>query len=354
MSPAPNPVRFTAMTFNRRRFLTSSAALTSGAFFAGCTDSATTPDETVEAGPHYDISLAQWSNHVALKAGELDNLDWPAFTKENFDISALEWVNQFFAEKKGPMGLQPKGGDYLAQMKQRCDDLGTKSVLIMCDGVGNLGDPDAGKRTNTIDGHKAWLDAAKFLGCHSIRVNSASDPKLSPEKQADLCTDGLRRLSAHAATMDLNVIVENHGGLSSNGAWLAGVLKAVNLDNCGSLPDYGNFYVVKNRGNAEQYAEQKALYEGDPSLTEDENGLGYDRYQGVKDLMPFAKGVSAKAHDFNAEGEEIHTDFSKMMTLVKDAGYEGYIGIEYEGKELGEVEGIKKTKALLEKVIAAV
>ncbi len=154
--------------------------------------------------------------------------------------------------------------------------------------------------------------------------------------------------------MDLNVIVENHGGLSSNGAWLAGVLKSVNLDNCGSLPDYGNFYVVKNRGKADQYAKQKALYAGDPALTENEFGLAYDRYKGVKELMPFAKGVSAKAHDFNAEGEEIHTDFTKMMQLVVDSGYEGYIGIEYEGKELGEVEGIKKTKALLEKVIAAV
>ena len=342
------------MNFNRRRFLSSSAILTSGAFFAGCTDSATTTEVPTEAGPHFDISLAQWSNHVALKGGELDNLDWPAFTKENFDINALEWVNQFFAEKKGPMGLQPKGGDYLAQMKQRCDDLGMKSVLIMCDGVGSLGDPDTEKRTQTVEGHYAWLEAAKFLGCHSIRVNSASDPKLSPEKQADLCADGLRRLSEKAATMDLNVIVENHGGLSSNGTWLSGVLKAVNLDNCGSLPDFGNFYVVKNRGKAEQYATQKALYEGDPSLSEDQYGLGYDRYRGVTELMPFAKGVSAKAHDFNAEGEEIHTDFSKMMQIVKDSGYEGYIGIEYEGKVLGEVEGIKKTKALLEKVIAAV
>ncbi len=342
------------MNFNRRRFLTSSAALTTGAFFTGCTDDSTTAEAAAETGPNFDISLAQWSNHVALKGGELDNLDWPAFTKENFDINALEWVNSFFAEKKGAMGLQPKGGDYLKQMKQRCDDLGMKSVLVMCDGVGRLGDPDTAKRTQTVEGHYAWLEAAKFLGCHSIRVNSGSDPKLSPEKQADLCVDGLRRLSEKAATMDMNVIVENHGGLSSNGAWLAGVLSSVNLDNCGSLPDYGNFYVVKNRGNAEKYAEQKAFYEGDPSLTENESGLEYDRYKGVEELMPFAKGVSAKAHDFNAEGDEIHTDFGRMMQLVVDAGYEGYIGIEYEGKELSEVEGIKKTKALLEKVIAAV
>ncbi|MCG8598705.1 MAG: sugar phosphate isomerase/epimerase [Verrucomicrobiales bacterium] len=345
------------MTFNRRRFFTTStAAIASGSFLSSCEKSTPeTPEEsTVEAGPHYDISLAQWSNHRALKGGELDNLDWPAFTKENFGISAVEWVNQFFGEPHDTLGFQPKGGDYIAQMKQRCDDNGVTSVLIMCDRVGSLGNPDNTKRTAAIEGHYAWLDAAKELGCHSIRVNAASDPKLSPEKQADLCADGLRRLSQHAATLDLNVIVENHGGLSSNGAWLAGVLSSVGMTNCGSLPDYGNFYLVKNRGKPEQYAKQKALYEGDPSLKEDEYGLGYDRYRGVKDLMPFAKGVSAKAHDFDEQGNEIHTDFGKMMEIVVDSGYEGYIGVEYEGRELGEVEGIKKTKALLEKVIAAV
>ncbi|MEM1443499.1 MAG: sugar phosphate isomerase/epimerase, partial [Verrucomicrobiota bacterium] len=131
------------MNFNRRHFLTSSAALTSGAFFAGCSGESSAPEEAAEAGSDYDISLAQWSNHRLLKGGDLDNLDWPAFTKENFDIHALEWVNQFFGEKKGAMGLQPKGGDYISQMKQRCDDLGVESVLIMCDGVGRLGDPDS-------------------------------------------------------------------------------------------------------------------------------------------------------------------------------------------------------------------
>ena len=154
--------------------------------------------------------------------------------------------------------------------------------------------------------------------------------------------------------MGLGVIVENHGGLSSNGAWLAKVIKNVGLDNCGTLPDFGNFYVVKNRGNAEQYEKEKALYLGDPAYKEDPKGLAYDRYQGTKELMPYAKGVSAKAHDFDAEGNEIHTDFTKMMQIVKGSGYRGYVGIEYEGNELGEVEGIRKTIALLERTFAAV
>ncbi|MEM9281875.1 MAG: sugar phosphate isomerase/epimerase family protein, partial [Verrucomicrobiota bacterium] len=314
-------------------------------------------EEAAEIAPPqspYDISLAQWSLHRALRGGELDNLDFPKFTKDTFGIEAVEFVNSFFAEPHDKLGIQPKGDAYMNDLKQRCDDNGVTSVLIMCDRVGDLGNPDNAKRSAAIEGHYAWLDAAKFLGCHSIRVNARSDQKLNPEKQTDLCVDGLRRLSEQAATLDLNVIVENHGGLSSNGAWLANVLKMVGLDNCGSLPDYGNFYVVKNRGDQKKYNQAKAIFEGSPDYTEDESGLAYDRYRGVEELMPYAKGVSTKAHDFDENGNEIHTDFTRMMEIVSTAGYTGYLGIEYEGHELGEVEGIKATKALLERTIANV
>lgn len=341
------------MKIDRRHFLTASAALSSGAFLTSCGKEEVDEQALAEPGSPFEISLAQWSMHKALKAGELDNLDYPQFTKDTFGIDAVEWVNQFFYVEDKKLGYQPKDQAYLAEMKKRCDDGGVTSVLIMCDRVGNLGDTDSVKRTAAVEGHYAWLDAAKFLGCHSIRVNAASDPTISPEQQADLCSDGLRRLSEHAAPMGLNVIVENHGGLSSNGAWLARVIKSVGLDNCGTLPDFGNFYVAKNR-NQEQYDKQKALYADDPAYTEDETGLGYDRYKGTEELMPYAKGVSAKAHDFDADGNEIHTDFKKMFEIVVAAGYSGYVGIEYEGSELGEVEGIKKTKALLERVFAEV
>ncbi len=342
--------------FDRRKFLTTSGLALGGAgFFSSCGDNAPEPDGKVEVKESpFKISLAQWSMHVALKAGKLDNLDYPKFTQENFGINAVEWVNQFFSVKNTNLGLQPKTKDYITQMKQRCDDLGVRSVLIMCDGVGQIGNPDADKRTATVAGHYAWCDAAKMLGCHSIRVNASSDAKLSPEEQADLCADGLRQLSEFAKPMGLNVIVENHGGLSSNGAWLSGVMKSVNMDNCGTLPDFGNFYVAKNRGDEKKWEAAKAPFLGDPAYSEDETGLGYDRYKGTKELMPFAKGVSAKAHDFDEDGNEIHTDFLKMMQIVEASGYTGYVGIEYEGKELGEVEGIKKTKALLDKTFAAI
>lgn len=344
------------MNCNRRRFLATSAAAlaatTQGTLFTACSQQSEEAASGKEA--LFKISLAQWSLHRALRAGELDPLDFPKFTKETFSIEAVEWVNQFFFVDHDTLGAQPKEQSYLAEMKKRVDDLGMKSLLIMCDRVGSLGHSDAAKRTAAVEGHYAWLEAAKFLGCHSIRVNAASDGSLSPEQQADLCSDGLRRLSEKAAEYDLNVIVENHGGLSSNGAWLAKVIQNVGLKNCGTLPDFGNFYVVRNRGDAEQWEKAKAPFAGDPAYAEDELGLYYDRYLGMKDLMPFAKGVSAKAHDFDEQGNEIHTDYLQAMKIVKDSGYRGYVGIEYEGSELGEVEGIKKTKALLDRVFAEV
>jgi sugar phosphate isomerase/epimerase len=190
-------------------------------------------------------------------------------------------------------------------------------VLVMCDGLGNLGDPDAAGRKKAIENHFPWVEAAKRLGCHSIRVNAAS--KGEPEEQQKLAADGLARLSDYAAQMEMSVLVENHGGMSSNGEWLAGVMKLVNKPNCGTLPDFGNFH-------------------------------DYDRYRGVEELMPFAKGVSAKSHEFDADGDEVRTDYRRMLKLVVDAGYRGWVGIEYEGKELGEPEGILATKKLLERV----
>jgi sugar phosphate isomerase/epimerase len=253
--------------------------------------------------------------HKELSASRLDPLDFPRVAN-GFGIDAVEYVNQFFMDKA-------KDESYLSELKKRADDVGVKSLLIMCDREGNLGDPDNKKRTQAVENHYKWVEAAKFLGCHSIRVNAASSG--SYDEQIKLAADGLRRLTEFADKYGLNVIVENHGGLSSNGAWLAAVMKAVNLPRCGTLPDFGNFRV---------------------SATEQ-----YDRYKGVDELMPFAKGVSAKSHDFNDKGDETHTDYDKMMQIVVNKhGYRGYVGIEYEGSKLPENEGIVATKKLLERV----
>jgi sugar phosphate isomerase/epimerase len=298
-------------TYNRRQFISaaSASALTALALQVR-------PLQAAESKP-FDISLAQWSLHRTLRAAELDNLDFAAFTRKQFDIEAVEYVNQFFKDKA-------KDEAYLAEMKKRAADANVKSLLIMIDGEGQLGNPNDAARTKAVEQHHPWVDAAKFLGCHSIRVNAASAG--SYEEQQKLAADGLRRLSEYAARQGINVIVENHGGLSSNGAWLAGVIKMVDLPNCGTLPDFGNFTINRQTGEM------------------------YDRYKGVEELMPFAKAVSAKSYDFDDAGNETSIDFRRMVKIVLAAGYRGYLGIEYEGKRLPEVEGIRATQTLLQKI----
>ncbi|MEM9588861.1 MAG: TIM barrel protein [Planctomycetota bacterium] len=303
---------------NRRQFLQASAAVAA----TSLTSPALLADHHKSSGP-FKISLAEWSLHKTLrdKSKNVSNLDFPRITREEFGIDGVEYVNQFFMDKA-------KDEAYLTDLKKRCDDHGVTSLLIMVDREGQLGDPDAAARTKAVENHYKWVDAAKFLGCHSIRVNAGS--KGSYREQQKLAADGLSRVSEYAKPHGLNVIVENHGGLSSNGSWLAETISSVGMDNCGTLPDFGNFRVTRGK-----------------------NPVEYDRYVGVRELMPYAKAVSAKTHDFDDEGNEIHTDYFKMMEIVLSFGYHGYVGIEYEGSKLDEYAGIKATKKLLERVEAA-
>lgn len=290
---------------NRRELLMGGAAagasLLAGDLFAL---------QRAEEKPWFDISLAEWSLHRTLNGGQMTNLDFPRVAREVYGIGGIEYVNSFFKDKA-------RDEAYLKDLKKRCSDHGVKSVLIMCDGEGAIGAPDAAARTQTVENHHRWVECAKYLGCHSIRVNAQSSG--SPEEQAKLCADGLARLGEFAKPHKINVIVENHGGLSSMADWLVGVMKMVDMDNVGTLPDFGNFYE-------------------------------YNRYKGTKEMMPFAKAVSAKSHDFGDDGEETTKDFETLMKIVKLAGYRGWVGIEYEGGRLSEEEGIKATKKLLEKL----
>jgi sugar phosphate isomerase/epimerase len=297
---------------DRRSFIKQSAHMAASLGLASLAD---TELPAQKKKPLFLISLAQWSLHRALFARQLDNLDFARAARNDYGIDAVEYVNQFFADKA-------KDRQYLAEMKKRAGDLGVTNVLIMIDREGALGDPDEAKRRQAVENHYKWVEAARFLGCHSIRVNAQSSG--SYEEQMNLAADGLRRLTEFGAAHGINVIVENHGGLSSNGAWLAAVIKKVNHPRCGTLPDFGNFKI---------------------SETEE-----YDRYKGVAEMMPFAKAVSAKSHDFDEQGNEVHTDYRRMVKIVLDAGYHGRLGIEYEGSRLSEPDGIRATKKLLERV----
>ena len=321
------------MKNNRRTFIKQTSQATLGFGLFGLTACSPQKKEKpnnlttikTEKDLFFKISLAQWSLHRMINEGQLDHLDYAAFTKKEFDINAVEYVNQFFKNKA-------KDTAYLADMNKRAADHGVKNLIVMIDGEGNLGDTDETKRKTAVENHYKWVDAAHTLGCHSIRVNAYGEGEMPDVQNAAI--QSLGTLADYASKAGLNVIVENHGSYSSNGEWLAGVMKQVNKSNCGTLPDFGNFCVKKSG---------PGFYDGD-CMEE------YDRYKGVTELMPFAKAVSAKSHDFDDEGNETNTDYLKMMKIVKDAGYRGYVGVEYEGSGLSEVEGVKATKKLLEKV----
>jgi L-ribulose-5-phosphate 3-epimerase len=300
-------------SFTRRDFLQTAAGFAAGAVLPLA---AARTLLAADKEPPFKISLAQWSLNKALFGKKLNHLDFAKTAKREFGIDAVEYVNQFFMDKA-------KDESYLADMKKRAADEGVTNVLIMCDNEGNLGDSNEQARNKAVENHYKWVEAARYLGCHSIRVNARSDAKLSADEQMKLAADGLRRLTEFGNKHEINVIVENHGGLSSNGAWLAGVMKEVNLPRCGTLPDFGNFNISRNQE--------------------------YDKYKGVAELMPFAKGVSAKSYAFDEKGNETTIDYPRMMKIVLDAGYHGYVGIEYEGR-MPEPEGIAATKKLLERI----
>ncbi|TDE15722.1 sugar phosphate isomerase/epimerase family protein [Dyadobacter psychrotolerans] len=303
------------MNFSRRDFLKHAGAAALAA--------TTITDLLAESAAKklwFDISLAEWSLHKELNSKKITNLDFPEIARKEFDISIVEYVNQFFKDKA-------EDKTYLNDLLKRCKDNGIKNHLIMIDGEGGLGELDAAVRNKAIENHYKWVEAAKYLGCKTIRVNAYG--RGSNDEVAKAAIEGLSKLGEFASKTGINVIVENHGGSSSNGQWLSGVMKQVNMKNVGTLPDFGNFCITRKDGGCAE---------------------SYDRYQGTKELMPFAKGVSAKTYDFDEKGNCIETDYNKILKIVKDSGFKGIAGIEYEGSKLSEREGIKATKALLERV----
>ena len=281
--------------------------------------------DTVTA-PWLRVSLAQWSIHRALESGTLKAVDFAAIARLTYGIEAIEYVNGFYRD-------QSTDEKFWNQMKQSADENGVKSLLMMVDDEGDLGHTDAAERTKSIENHYKWVNAAAILGCHSIRVNAFGEGTKEEVQKAMI--DSMSRLCEYAAQSKINMIIENHGLYSSDGKWIAGIMKEVNMPNCGTLPDFGNWCLAAKWGTTQ----------GDCTDV-------YDRYQGVAETLPYAKGVSAKSYQFDAHGEETKIDYMRMLKLVKDSGFHGHIGIEFEGLNMGEHEGILATKALLEKILS--
>nr|WP_252723195.1 TIM barrel protein [Tamlana agarivorans] len=268
----------------------------------------------------FNISLAQWSLHRALFAGKMDPLDFAAKSRA-LGCTGLEYVNGFYKDKS-------KDKAYLKEMNSRADGEGQQNLLIMIDGEGNLADANTSKRLQAIENHYKWVEAAHFLSCQAIRVNLAGGVDKTDALKAGV--DSLEKLSDFAKNANVNVLVENHGGFSSNGNWMTDVFSKVKRENCGTLPDFGNFCI--------QYDKYRRCLES------------YDRYKGMKQLLPFAKAVSAKSYEFDAQGNETTIDYGRVMKMVQEVGYTGFVGVEYEGIKVPEEEGIRLTRDLLIKV----
>lgn len=305
--------------FIKQSFLTSASLVLAPQFL-----------QASDAEPRFKISLAEWSLHRALKAGKIDHLDFPRITKNDFGIDAVEYVNGFFGGKKMNFKEAGKNKTYLNELLRRSKNAGVYNHLIMVDEEGLLASSNMKEAMEAAENHKKWIEAAAFLGCATVRVNLHGEG--NPDAKKDSAVKALSALGGFAKPMNINVVVENHGSDSSKGTWLAEVMKVVDQSNVGTLPDFGNFCISHPWGTTQEGCDN-----------------AYDRYQGVEEMLPFAKGVSAKTYDFDENGEQPLIDYRKLMSIVKQSSFKGYIGIEYEGKSGNEEDGIRKTKALLEK-----
>lgn len=285
--------------------------------------------EVVDTAPFFKLSLAQWSIHKMIRQDGVDPYTFAEKAKA-WGFEGLEYVSQLYNDTLEPSGFSAEAMQtFVDKSNAEAKKHGLQNLLIMIDGQGDLATSDPEERKAAVENHFKWVDAAAAMGCHSIRVNLAGSSV--PEEWKENSVDGLKQLSTYAKEKNINVLVENHGGLSSNAAMLADVMSTVNLDNCGTLPDFGNFCI--RRKDPKDYSAGCAE--------------AYDIYKGVEELMVHAKAVSAKSHEFNADGDEVEIDYVKMLQIVKDAGYSGFIGVEYEGSTLTEEEGIIATKDLM-------
>jgi sugar phosphate isomerase/epimerase len=288
------------------------------------TESSVTKETQATSKPFFKLSLAQWSLHRFVNEQDGDPFQFAPMAKE-MGFEGLEYVSQLYNDQIEKLGFDT----VIDSLKTMSELNGMRNVLIMIDHEGDLADPNEDVRNQAVENHKRWVDAAQKLGCHSIRVNTFGTN--DPEVWKTTVVDGLKKLSEYAATKNINVLCENHGWLSSDTPKLMEAIHAVNMPNCGTLPDFGNWCIKRKDG--EQWGDCVEEYP--------------DKYQGIEMMLTAAKAVSAKSYDFDEQGNETTLDYPRILQLVKNSGYTNFIGVEYEGTRLKEKEGIMATKNLL-------
>ena len=282
----------------------------------------------------FKLSLAQWSLHKNIKYGDMDPYEFAQVAK-SFNFSGIEYVTALYDNvMKVRDGDMSKAITFWARKNKKLEKINDiKNVLIMIDEIEGLAEENKSRRLKAVENHKMWIDAAEIMGCESVRLNLYGSS--NAEKWKDLSVKSLSELGSYAKNSGVNVIVENHGRISSDIPKLMDVIYGVDMDNVGTLPDFGNFCMAD---------------EGYGSVFDGSCETVYDFYKGVEEMMPKAFAVSAKSNDFDENGDEKTIDYMRMMKIVKSFGYTGYVGVEYEGNRLSEEEGIKATRDLLIKI----
>ncbi len=313
----------------RREFLGTAAAGTALGLAGGAWAQSKTKAADSAAGgdalPKYPfkISLAGWSLHRTIGTGEgkVPMLDMPKMAAEEFGIGAIELVSGMLPETSAA---------YFAELDKNAAAHNVEILLIMIDGQGAIGARSDRARETAVERHSEWIDYAAGLGCHCVRMNwGGATPRVMTDEEElnafiERSVPGFHALCDHAGEKGLSVTIENHGGPSSFPEPMQKLMAAVDRENFGTLPDFGNF---------------------PPAV---------DKYNAIDQLMPYAKAVSAKCYDFDeTTGLETEIDFPRMMEIVCGKhGYDGWVGIEYEGRRMGEIEGIKAAKDLLARIQA--
>ena len=278
----------------------------------------------------FKTSLAQWSIHKSIREDGLSPYEFAKIAHE-LGFEGLEYVNALYSDVTNSEDKASAMEEFITRNNDLAAKYNLKNVLIMIDGEGDLASSNPEERMIAVENHKLWIDAASKMNCSAIRINLKGEKEI--ENWIKYSVESFGALGEYAKPLNINVIVENHGGLSSNASLLMKVINQVNLENCGTLPDFGNF----------------CMSEGYGSLKENNCKDLYDPYLGISEMLPKAFGLSAKSYAFDSNGDETSLDYYRLLSIAKDAGYNGFIGVEYEGNILSEKDGIIATKKLLEK-----